>query len=247
MRRLHGSALAAALLLIISASACSSAPAVVEPTAAPIAAAAPPTAAPPTTAPATAAPPAATAATAAPPTTAPAATGAPHCRTTAAHAHYSAYCNRRAACRHDARLPQRLHRLPQPPRRLPQPPRRPPRHRPLRHPPQQPAGDVVVYAADLQPGALTDELTFLDDPASPGGKMIGLPNTGDKLDAPPEDDPHITFQAQVQGGMPYRGWVHMKVGLPKGCLAGESILCAIFGRARQSQPAGLHAGHRAAT
>jgi len=79
-----------------------------------------------------------------------------------------------------------------------------------------PTADVVVYASDLQPSALTDELTFWDDPASPGGKMIGLPNTGDKLNAPPEDDPHITFQVQVQGGMPYRGWVHMKVGTPKG-------------------------------
>jgi len=73
-----------------------------------------------------------------------------------------------------------------------------------------------MYASDLQQSSLTDELTFWDDPASPGGKMIGLPNTGDKLNAPPEDDPHVTFQVQVQGGLPYRCWIHMKVGLPKG-------------------------------
>jgi len=79
-----------------------------------------------------------------------------------------------------------------------------------------PAADVVVYASDVQKSALTDELTFSDDPASPGGKMIILPNTGDKLNAPPEDDPHFTFPVQVQSDVAYRCWIHMKVGAPKG-------------------------------
>jgi len=46
--------------------------------------------------------------------------------------------------------------------------------------------------------------------------MVGLPNTGDKLNAPPEDDPHVTFIVQVQSGVPYHCWIHMKVGAPKG-------------------------------
>jgi hypothetical protein len=83
----------------------------------------------------------------------------------------------------------------------------------------EPAGDlpeVVVYASDLPENALTDELAFWDDPASPGGKMIGIPNNGDELDPPPENDPHLTFMVPVQSGIPYRCWIHMKVGMPKG-------------------------------
>jgi hypothetical protein len=83
----------------------------------------------------------------------------------------------------------------------------------------EPAGgtpaEVIVYASDLGPEAL-DELDFIDDPSSPGGQLIGLPNNGDELDPPPENDPHLTFTAQVQSGVPYRCWVHMKVGTPKG-------------------------------
>jgi hypothetical protein len=75
---------------------------------------------------------------------------------------------------------------------------------------------VVVYASDLPESALTDELTFWDDPSSPQGKMIGLPNTGDELDPPPENDPAATFQVEVQAGIHYRCWIHMKVGAPKG-------------------------------
>lgn len=75
--------------------------------------------------------------------------------------------------------------------------------------------EIIVYASDLPTSALT-ELDFIDDPASPGGKLIGLPNNGDELDPPPENDPHITFTAQVQSGVPYRCWVHMKVGEAKG-------------------------------
>ena len=83
----------------------------------------------------------------------------------------------------------------------------------------EPAGgpptEVIVYASDLVPEALS-ELDFIDDSASPGGKLIGLPNTGDELDPPPENDPHATFKVQVQSGVPYHCWIHMKVGEPKG-------------------------------
>ncbi len=78
------------------------------------------------------------------------------------------------------------------------------------------ATDIVVYAADLPKSALTDELDFANDSTSPGGKLIALPNAGDKLNPPPEDDPHVTFTVQVQGHIPYRCWIHMKVGAPKG-------------------------------
>jgi hypothetical protein len=84
--------------------------------------------------------------------------------------------------------------------------------------PQQPVGpptDVVVYASDLPESALS-EFDFWDDPASPGGKMIGTPNEGGDLDPPPEEDPHITFTVPVQSGTPYRCWIHIKVGAPKG-------------------------------
>jgi hypothetical protein len=82
---------------------------------------------------------------------------------------------------------------------------------------QAPAGgaDVVVYANDLPPRALS-EFSFWNDPASPGGRMVGTPNNGDILDPPPENDPNVTFDIQVQPGIPYRCWIHMKVGPPKG-------------------------------
>jgi len=78
-----------------------------------------------------------------------------------------------------------------------------------------PAAEIVVYASDLPDSALY-ELDFIDDAASPGGKLIGLPNNGDELDAPPENDPHVIFTASVASGTPYRCWIHMKVGEPKG-------------------------------
>ncbi len=81
--------------------------------------------------------------------------------------------------------------------------------------PEDIPAEVIVHASDLPQSALS-ELDFLDDPASPGSKMIGLPNNGDELDPPPENDPHVIFNAQVQSGIPYRCWVHMKVGAPKG-------------------------------
>jgi hypothetical protein len=82
-------------------------------------------------------------------------------------------------------------------------------------PPPAGGGEVVVYASDLPESALSD-FEFWDDPASPGGKLAGTPNTGGHLDPPPEDDPHVTFQIPVQGSVPYHCWIHMKVGAPKG-------------------------------
>lgn len=76
-------------------------------------------------------------------------------------------------------------------------------------------GDIIIYASDL-PESTLFEMDFYDDPASPGGKFIALPNTGDELDPPPESDPHVTFTIQVQSGIPYRCWIHMKVGEPFG-------------------------------
>jgi hypothetical protein len=82
-------------------------------------------------------------------------------------------------------------------------------------PTQAAAADVIVYASDLSRRDLS-EFSFWDDPASPGGTLAGTPNTGDELDPPPENDPHVTFQVEVQRGVPYRCWIHMKVGEPKG-------------------------------
>ena len=81
--------------------------------------------------------------------------------------------------------------------------------------PQSPPPEVVVYASDLPTNALS-EFDAWSDPASPGGRMVGLPNSGDELDPPPENDPHVTFQVRVERGVPYRCWIHMKVGAPKG-------------------------------
>ena len=75
--------------------------------------------------------------------------------------------------------------------------------------------EIVVHVADLPRSAL-DEFEFWSDPASPGGRLVGTPNTGDELDPPPEDDPHVRFRVRVQHGVPYRCWIHMKVGKPKG-------------------------------
>ena len=81
--------------------------------------------------------------------------------------------------------------------------------------PEGPSREVVVYASDLPKSALS-EFDFWNDPASPGGRMIGTPNNGDQLDPPPENDPHVSFKVEVQRGVPYRCWIHMKVGPPKG-------------------------------
>src|SRR5437867_3937420 len=81
--------------------------------------------------------------------------------------------------------------------------------------PQSPPPEVVVYASDLPKSALS-EFDVWNDPAAPGGRMVGLPNNGDGLDPPPENDPHVTFKVKVQHGIPSRCWIHMKVGAPKG-------------------------------
>jgi hypothetical protein len=75
--------------------------------------------------------------------------------------------------------------------------------------------DVIVQASSLPKSALSEWL-FLNDPLSPGGKMVGTLNSGGDLDPPPEEDPHVIFKIKVEGGVPYRCWVHMKVGTPKG-------------------------------
>lgn len=77
------------------------------------------------------------------------------------------------------------------------------------------APEIVVYASDLSESALS-EFDFWNDPAAPGGKLVGTPNTGGELDPPPENDPHVKFKVNVQAGVPYRCWIHMKVGKPKG-------------------------------
>jgi hypothetical protein len=80
---------------------------------------------------------------------------------------------------------------------------------------QRPAPEIVVYAAELPAGALS-EFDFRSDAASPGGRMVDTPNTGDELDPPPENDPHVAFDVPVRGEVPYRCWIHMKVGAAKG-------------------------------
>ena len=83
---------------------------------------------------------------------------------------------------------------------------------------QKPAAtpaEIVVYAVDLPKSALF-EFEVWSDSTSPGGKMVGTPNSGDTLHPPPEEDPHVRFKIGIQIGVPYRCWVHMKVGAPKG-------------------------------
>jgi hypothetical protein len=82
-------------------------------------------------------------------------------------------------------------------------------------PPSASPPEVVVHVTDLARSAL-DEFEFWSDPASPGGRLVGTPNTGDELDPPPEDDPHVRFRVRVLRDVPYRCWIHMKVGKPKG-------------------------------
>lgn len=75
--------------------------------------------------------------------------------------------------------------------------------------------EVVTYVSDL-PKQAFHEFDVWKDPATPGGKMAGITNNGDELDPPPENDPHVSFKVNVRGGVPYRCWLHMKVGKPKG-------------------------------
>ena len=80
---------------------------------------------------------------------------------------------------------------------------------------QAPPPDVVVHMSTL-PGSALYEFDIWNDPASPGGKLVGVPNTGGDLDPPPENDPNVRFKVRVLSGVTYRCWVHMKVGAPKG-------------------------------
>jgi hypothetical protein len=75
--------------------------------------------------------------------------------------------------------------------------------------------DVVVHMADLPRNALY-ELELWKDRAAAKGKLVGVLNEGGELDPPPENDPHADFKVAVQAGVPYRVWLHMKVGKPKG-------------------------------
>jgi hypothetical protein len=93
--------------------------------------------------------------------------------------------------------------------------------------------EIVVYAADLPEKALY-ELEIWDDSTSPGGKLIGIQNTGDELDPPPENDPHVIFNLQVQGGIPYRCWIHMKVGAPNGKSQANVIWAQLSGAVDQA-------------
>lgn len=80
---------------------------------------------------------------------------------------------------------------------------------------QEPVPEIVVHVSDLTRRNLS-EFRFWEDPVSPGGLLVGYPNTADELDPPPENDPHVTFTVPVRGGVAYRCWVHMKVGPPRG-------------------------------
>lgn len=80
---------------------------------------------------------------------------------------------------------------------------------------QTPPPDVVVHVSTL-PGSALSEFDVWNDPASPGGKLVGVRNTGGDLDPPPEDDPNVRFKVRVLAGTAYRCWIHMKVGAPKG-------------------------------
>jgi len=92
----------------------------------------------------------------------------------------------------------------------------PPRKEPTVAAKKPDAREVVFHMSDLGPSTLQDDIEFANDPASPGGRMVGVHNKGEKRDAPPEGEPHVLFKIPVQAGVPYKCWVHMKVGKPKG-------------------------------
>lgn len=94
--------------------------------------------------------------------------------------------------------------------------------------PQGTAPEVVVYASELPASALS-EFAFWDDSASPGGKLVGTRNTGEELDPPPENDPHVTFTVPVRSGVAYRCWIHMKVGAPKGLSQANKLFVQFTG------------------
>lgn len=93
---------------------------------------------------------------------------------------------------------------------------------------QELAPDIVVHVADLS-GRDLSEFRFWEDPASPGGRLVGYPNTGDELDPPPENDPHVTFRVPVKAGVAYRCWIHMKVGPPRGIAKANRVWVQFVG------------------
>lgn len=99
--------------------------------------------------------------------------------------------------------------------------------------PEGPASEIVIYAADLPESALY-EFDYWDNPASPGGKMLGTPNDGGNLDPPPENDPHVIFQVPVHASVPYRCWIHMKVGAPKGLSQANKLWVQFTGAVDQA-------------
>jgi serine/threonine-protein kinase len=74
--------------------------------------------------------------------------------------------------------------------------------------------EIVLYACDVPKSSLAKDVEFWDEPASPGGRMLGIFQDGDTKD-PLESDAEVLFKASVQSGIPYRFWIHMKVGAPK--------------------------------
>src|SRR2546427_11198523 len=78
---------------------------------------------------------------------------------------------------------------------------------------QKPAAapaEIVVYASELPRSALF-EFEVWSDSTSPGGKMVGTPNSGDTMHPPPEEDPHVRFKIVNQIGVPYRCLVTKQV------------------------------------
>jgi hypothetical protein len=106
-----------------------------------------------------------------------------------------------------------------------------------------PAADVVIHVADLPASALY-EFDFWDGPASPGGKMIGTPQTGGELDPPPENDPNVTMKVQVQPATPYRAWIHMYVGKPRGVSKANMVWVQFTGAVDKANKEVLKPGTR---
>lgn len=84
------------------------------------------------------------------------------------------------------------------------------------------AKEIVVRMADLGKD-VRYEFQVWKDAASPGGVLFGTPNEGGQLDPPPENDPNVRFTVAVEAGVPYRCWLHMKVGAPKGKSTGNVV------------------------
>ena len=76
--------------------------------------------------------------------------------------------------------------------------------------------EVVVHVTDLPRTAL-DEFEFWSDPASPGGRLVGTPNTGRRARPAARGRSRTCASGFASSaGVPYRCWIHMKVGKPKG-------------------------------